>query len=75
MYWDFFAGREKNINPAVVKQFEADMKAAGKKVKTKIYDAEHAFANPSNPNYHREYAAETHQLAVTYLKDCFDLKK
>jgi len=71
----FFAGREKNINPAVVKQFEADMKAAGKDVKTKIYDAEHAFANPSNPNYHREYAAETHQMAVAYLKDRFDLKK
>jgi carboxymethylenebutenolidase len=71
----FFAGREKNINPEVVKEFEANMKAAGKKVRTKIYDAEHAFANPSNPNFHQQFAAETHRLAAGYLRDRFDLKE
>jgi carboxymethylenebutenolidase len=71
----FFAGQEKNINPEVVKEFEANMKAAGKKIRTRIYDAEHAFANPSNPNYHQKFAAETHRLAASYLRDRFDLKE
>ncbi|MGV3586404.1 MAG: dienelactone hydrolase family protein [Adhaeribacter sp.] len=71
----FFAGKEKNINPEVVKEFEANMKAAGKKIRTRIYDAEHAFANASNPNYHQKFAAETHRLAASYLRDRFDLKE
>lgn len=44
-----FATKEKWINTDVVKKFEADMKAAGKKLTVKNYDAEHGFANPSNP--------------------------
>ena len=71
----FFAGKDKNITPEVVKEFEANMKAAGKKVTTKIYDADHAFANPSNPQYHPKFAAETHRLAANYLRDRFDLKE
>ena len=69
----FFA-TEKNISPEVVKQFDANMKQAGKKLTYKIYNAEHAFANPSNPQYHKEYAAETHQKAVSYLTEKFKLK-
>lgn len=69
----FFA-TEKNISPDVVKQFAANMKQAGKKLTYKIYDAEHAFANPSNPRYHKEYAAETHQWAVKYLGEKFKVK-
>jgi len=44
-----FATREKWITPEVVQKFEANMKAAGKKLTVKNYDAEHGFANPSNP--------------------------
>jgi carboxymethylenebutenolidase len=44
-----FASREKWITPEVVQKFESNMKAAGKKVIVKNYDAEHGFANPSNP--------------------------
>lgn len=44
-----FATREKWINTDVVKKFEADMAAAGKKLTVKNYDADHGFANPSNP--------------------------
>jgi carboxymethylenebutenolidase len=44
-----------------VKQFEANMKQAGKKLTYKIYPAEHVFANPSHPKYHPEFTAETHQ--------------
>ena len=37
------------INKEMVDKFEANMKAAGKNLTTKSYDADHGFANPSNP--------------------------
>ena len=63
-----FADQDKWINPEVVKQFEKDMTTAGKKVTVKEYSADHAFANPSNPKYNKELAADAHQKALTYLK-------
>jgi carboxymethylenebutenolidase len=63
-----FADQDKWINPQVVGQFEKDMAAAGKKVTVKEYPADHAFANPSNPKYNKELAADAHQRALTYLK-------
>jgi carboxymethylenebutenolidase len=44
-----FASREKWITPEVVQKFESNMKAAGKNLVVKNYDADHGFANPSNP--------------------------
>ncbi|MDJ1502354.1 dienelactone hydrolase family protein [Xanthocytophaga agilis] len=66
-----FAGREKWINSEVVSQFEKDMQAAGKKVTVKTFDAEHAFANPSNPNYDKAKADEAYMMAINYLKEKF----
>jgi len=63
-----FAEQDKWINPEVVKQFEKDMAAAGKKVTVKEYPADHAFANPSNPKYNKELATDAHQKALAYLK-------
>lgn len=37
------------INKAVMDKFEGNMKAAGKKLTVRAYDANHGFANPSNP--------------------------
>ncbi|MBC6611247.1 dienelactone hydrolase family protein [Hymenobacter sp. BT507] len=69
-----FALQDKGISPEVVAQFQKDMAAAGKKLTVKNYDAVHAFANPSNPNYNKAYADEAHELAVAYLKRSFKLK-
>ena len=63
-----FASQEKWISPEVVAQFQKDMAAAGKKLTVKSYDADHAFANPSNPKYNKAFAADAHQLAVDYLR-------
>ena len=63
-----FAGREKWISPEVVAQFGKDMKTAGKTLAVKSFDAEHAFANPSNPNFDKEKAEEAYKLALDYLK-------
>ncbi len=66
-----FATQDKWINPEVVAQFQKDMAAAGKKVTVKSYDADHAFANPSNPKYQQDAAADAHKLALAYLKTKF----
>ena len=44
-----FAAKDKWINQDVVTKFETNMKSAGKNLTVKKYDADHAFANPSNP--------------------------
>ncbi len=69
-----FASQDKWINPEVVGQFQKDMAAAGKKVTIESYDADHAFANPSNPKFNKEYAAKAHGQALTYLRGKFKVK-
>ena len=66
-----FAAKEQWISPAVVAQFEKDMAAAKKKVKVKNYDAEHAFANPSNPKFDKVASEDAYSLAINYLKSKF----
>jgi carboxymethylenebutenolidase len=63
-----FAGREKFISPAVVKEFEDNMKLAGKGIQIKSFDAEHAFANPSNPNFDKSATEEAWNMAINYFK-------
>ena len=65
----FFALQDTHISPSVVKQFQEDMKKAGKKITVYSYDAVHAFANPSNPKYNKEYAEDAHTKAVAYLRE------
>jgi carboxymethylenebutenolidase len=64
----FFGTQDNYINPDVVKHFEADMKKAGKKIETHSYDAPHAFANPSNPKFSKEFSEDAHAKALAYLK-------
>lgn len=65
----FFAKKDQWINPQVVADFEANMKAAGKKITTYEYDADHGFANPSNPIYNKEATEDAHAKAVAFLKE------
>ncbi|UOG76676.1 dienelactone hydrolase family protein [Hymenobacter tibetensis] len=69
-----FASQDKWISPEVAAQFQKDMAAAKKKVTIKSYDADHAFANPSNPKYNKAYGDDAHALSVAYLKKSFKLK-
>ncbi|GAB2477530.1 carboxymethylenebutenolidase [Hymenobacter qilianensis] len=69
-----FASEDKWINPEVVAQFQKDMAAAKKKVTIKSYAADHAFANPSNPKYNKQFATDAHTAAVAYLRKNFKLK-
>jgi carboxymethylenebutenolidase len=60
--------QDKWINKDVVTKFEATMKKAGKKLEVKPYNADHAFANPSNPKYNKEFADDAFIKATAFIK-------
>jgi len=64
----FFAKKDKGITPEVVNTFEQNMKAADKKVTVYEYDAEHAFANPSNPAFNKEAKEDAYAKELAFLK-------
>jgi len=63
-----FANKDAWISPKVVAKFAADMKAAGKKVYLHQYDADHGFANPSNPIYDSSATKDAYTHTITFLK-------
>jgi carboxymethylenebutenolidase len=63
-----FANKDQWINPKVVAKFDADMKKAGKKVYLHQYDADHGFANPSNPIYDSNATKDAYANTITFLK-------
>ena len=62
-----FPSQDGWINPEVVQEFEQNMNEAGEALTVQMYDAAHAFANPSNPKYDQQAASEAHALAVRFL--------
>ena len=52
-----------------VDQFADKVKATNHKFDLHVYDAVHAFANPSNPKYQALYATQARNLAVAFLKN------
>ena len=64
----FFGNKDQSPSPAVVNEFEKNMQAAGKKLETHRYEAGHGFANPSNPSFNAEAAADAYQKAIAFLK-------
>jgi carboxymethylenebutenolidase len=63
-----FAGKDKYITPDVVKKFETSMKSAGKSLTVKSYDADHGFANPSNPIYDKASTEDAYKLTLAFFK-------
>lgn len=64
-----FATKDNWINMPIVAEFEKNMKDANKPLTVKWYEADHAFANPSNPHYNSTYAFEAHKMAVNFIKE------
>jgi carboxymethylenebutenolidase len=64
----FFGNKDKWITPKVVSDFKDAMKQAGKHLSIHTYDADHAFANPSNPNHDKTATADAHTYEVAFLK-------
>ncbi|AQG81504.1 dienelactone hydrolase family protein [Spirosoma montaniterrae] len=64
-----FGSKDKGITVESVKQFEENMAKAGEKVEIKLYDADHAFANPSNPGFDKVAAEDAYKRSLAYLKN------
>ena len=67
-----FGNLDKGIAPSMVDEFEAGLKKAGANYRILRYDAEHAFANPSNPRYDQKSAeaawVESRKFLAAQLK-------
>jgi carboxymethylenebutenolidase len=63
-----FGNKDQWINPKVVAAFTDNMEKAGKKLTVYHYDADHAFANPSGPNYNSEASKEAYAHTIAFLK-------
>jgi carboxymethylenebutenolidase len=64
----FFGNLDRSPAPAMVTEFENNMKAAGKNLVTHKYEAGHGFANPSNPSFNAAAAADSYSKAIAFLK-------
>jgi carboxymethylenebutenolidase len=69
-----FASEDLWINQDAVSTYEKAMKSAGKKYETHWFDADHAFANPSNAKYNKEHAEQANALALEFLKKSLKAK-
>jgi carboxymethylenebutenolidase len=63
-----FGNKDKFITPKVVDDFSDNMNRAGKKLVLKRYDADHAFANPSNPVYDKDAKEDAYKITLSFLK-------
>jgi carboxymethylenebutenolidase len=57
------------INKEVVETFKMNMKTAKKKLTVKEYNANHAFANPSNPKYSKEMGDDAFKASIKFIKE------
>ena len=63
-----FAEKDKWINRKVVAEYEKAMNTAGKAYETYWYDADHAFANPSNAIFDEEAANDAREKSLEFLR-------
>lgn len=63
-----FASKERWISPAIVDEFEKNLNTLKKKNSINRFNAEHAFANPSNPNYDKEATEKAYQITLAFLR-------
>lgn len=66
-----FASQDGWINKPVVDAFETQMKQLNKAVTIHWYDAEHAFANPSNPKFNKDAASDAMTKSIAFIKSNF----
>jgi len=63
----FFGNKDTHPSPEMVDKFIKTADAAGVKLAVNRYDATHAFANPSNPNYNKDATADAYAKAKEFV--------
>ncbi len=64
-----FAEKDGWITPEVANKFANLAKATGKQVDIRQFDADHAFANPSNPKFDAAATAQAKELTLSFLSE------
>lgn len=64
-----FAEKDGWVTPEVYGNLEKNLKAAGKKITVKSFNADHAFANPSNPKFDETAMNEAKNLTIKFFKE------
>lgn len=64
-----FGDRDQGIPAAEVEKFAAALQQAGVAAEIRRYDADHAFANPSNPKYDTVHAAAAWAEVLAFLDE------
>lgn len=64
-----FAEQDGYITPQVVEEFEQKMQEANKDITVHMYDADHAFANPSGSRYDEDAARDAYDKTLSFLKE------
>jgi carboxymethylenebutenolidase len=65
----FFGNLDQYPSPQVVSEFADNMNKAGKKLYLNRYEATHAFANPSNPNFNKDATEDAYKKVLVFVKD------
>lgn len=68
-----FANYDTFITKEVVDTFEAALRELKKDFTIRRFDADHAFANPSNPKYDEKNTKIAYEASITFLKKNFGL--
>jgi len=63
-----FANQDKWITPEVAATFEKNMSQMDNKLIVKAYDADHGFANPSNPKFNEKAAESAYKEMFSFVK-------
>lgn len=63
-----FAEMDGWITPKIVEDFKSNMEHANKSIEIHSYAADHAFANPSNPKFNKEYADDAWGKSIAFIK-------
>lgn len=69
-----FALKDAWITPKVVTEFDALCKATAKNFDPHLFNADHAFANPSSEKYNEKAATEANEVALSFLKGKFNVE-
>jgi len=64
-----YGGKDDSVPMQQIQKLERMYRAAGKDLTVKVYDAGHAFINPSHGDGNETAAAEAWPLAVNFLKE------
>jgi carboxymethylenebutenolidase len=67
-----FAQKDEWITPEIYNNFRDVMKISNKQIEIVEFDADHAFANPSNPQYNREFTAKANDAVYNFIKTFFE---